>query len=163
MAAEEAAHAAAGAEGAGSFPPFDPTLFASQLVWFALCFIALYWLMSRVALPKVGAVVALREGTLKADREGAAASTASAESAKVAMEQAIAKARNDARALVDDMRAKTKAELDAEQEAAEARVQARVAEAEGRINAARDKALGDVGGEAQKLAADIVAKFAGAA
>jgi len=159
-AATAAAH---GGESAGAFPPFDPSLFASQLVWFALCFIALYWLMSSVALPKVAAVIAVREGTLKADRDGAVASTASAEQAKIAMEQAIAKARADARTLVDDMRAKTQADLSAEQEAAEARVSARVAEAEAKVNAARDKALSEVGGEAQKLAADIVAKFAGAA
>src|SRR5262249_28727337 len=110
-----AQESAAAAAESTSFPPFDPTLFASQLFWFALCFIALYLLMSRLALPKVGAVIAAREGVLKTDRDGAATSTAEAEHARASMEKALAKARNDARTLVDDMRAKVQSQLNAEQ------------------------------------------------
>ena len=155
----QAGHAAA-AGGEASFPPFDPVLFPSQLFWFALTFGALYFLMSRVALPKVGAVIAQREGTLKADRDGAAERAAAAEDAKAAMEKAIAKARADARALVEDMRAKTQAELGAEQDATDARLAARIGEAEAKIAAARDKSLAEVGAVATSLAAQIVDKLA---
>ena len=43
-----------------AFPPFDAQTFASQLFWFALAFIALYLLMSRVALPRVGSILEAR-------------------------------------------------------------------------------------------------------
>src|SRR3954464_13576865 len=42
-------HIPASEHGRG-FPPFDAQTFASQLFWFALAFIALYLLMSRIAL-----------------------------------------------------------------------------------------------------------------
>jgi F-type H+-transporting ATPase subunit b len=163
--AAEAVHggeaAAHGAEGGGSaFPPFDASLFASQLVWFALTFAALYWIMSRVVLPKVASVKAHRAGTLSADREGAAAKTLAAEQAKAAMEKAIAKARADARKLIDDMRAKTKASLDEEQAQAEAKLAERAQAAESRINTARNKALAEVDGLAAALGRQIADKLA---
>ena len=154
-AAAEAAHGATEA-----FPPFDASLFPGQLFWFVITFGALYVLMAYVALPKVGAVIATREGTLKSDRDGAAEKTSAAEDARAQMEKAIAKARADARALIDDMRAKTQAELNAEQAAAEARVAQRVAEAEAKIDTARQKALGDVDGVARALAEQVVEKLA---
>ena len=33
------------------FPPFDATTFASQLLWLAITFAVLYYLMARVARP----------------------------------------------------------------------------------------------------------------
>ena len=49
-------HIPASEHGRG-FPPFDAQTFASQLFWFALTFVALYLLMSRVALPRVGSIL----------------------------------------------------------------------------------------------------------
>ena len=46
---------AARAQPRRAFPPFASETFASQLLWFALAFGLLYWLMSRVALPRIGA------------------------------------------------------------------------------------------------------------
>jgi len=49
----------AGAEYAAeaSFPPFDPTYFASQLFWFAISFVLLYVLLSRFVLPRIGGAI----------------------------------------------------------------------------------------------------------
>ncbi|WP_235935648.1 ATP synthase subunit B family protein [Devosia aurantiaca] len=41
-------------ESHGVFPPFDPATFPSQLLWLAITFGALYVVMSRVALPRLG-------------------------------------------------------------------------------------------------------------
>jgi F-type H+-transporting ATPase subunit b len=158
--AQEAAANAAPAGEPAAFPPFDPTLFASQLFWFALCFVALYVIMSRIALPKVGQVIEAREGALKADRDGAANSTAEAEDARASMEKALAKARSDARTTVEEMRAKVQAQLNAEQAQAEARIAKQIDEAEAKIAAARDRSLAEVGAVAQGLATEIVDKLA---
>jgi len=41
----------------GAFPPFESSTFASQLVSLLIAFVALYIIVSRFALPKVGGVV----------------------------------------------------------------------------------------------------------
>ncbi|MFZ2030429.1 MAG: hypothetical protein WAU68_08995 [Vitreimonas sp.] len=155
----EAAPASAGAEGATVFPPFDPTLFASQLVWFALCFIALYLIMSRFVLPKVGATLAARADTIEGDLGSAAQKSAQAESARAAMDKAVAKARADARAMVDAARAEVQAKLAAEQEAAEARIAERISAAEARVDGAKQKALSEVPALADGLARDIAERI----
>src|SRR5437763_16775065 len=59
-------HIPAGEHGS-KFPPFDAQTFASQLFWLALIFIALYLLMSRVALPRVGSILEQRRGRIEGD------------------------------------------------------------------------------------------------
>jgi F-type H+-transporting ATPase subunit b len=156
-AADAAAH---GAEGGGAFPPFDATLFASQLFWFVVTFGALYFLLSRVILPKIASVQANRAGTISSDLDEAAQKSAAAEQARVDMEKAVAKARADARAMVDAARADVTAKLTAEQEAAEQRLGKKIAEAEAKVDAERKKALAEVPGIAETLARDIADKIA---
>ena len=162
--ATEAAHgadaaAAHGAEG-GAFPPFDATTFGTQLFWFVLTFAALYFVLSRVVLPQITAVLAKRAGTIKSDLDEAAQKSAAAEQARVDMEKAVAKARADARALVDAARADVTAKLTAEQEAAEQRLTKKIEEAEAKVDAERKKALAEVPSIAEALARDIADKFA---
>lgn len=159
-AGEAAAH---GAEhGAGTFPPFDASLFSHQLIWFALSFIALYYVMSRHILPHIGQVLARRKATLAADLDAAAAASAQATAAQAAMEKATAEARANARKLVDDMRADVQKGLAQTQADADARIAAHITAAEARIAEARGKALGEVGPTADDLARAIVGKLAGA-
>lgn len=156
----QAAEAAHGAEAATPFPPFDASLFPSQLFWFALSFIALYLVMSRLVLPKIGGALATRAGTIGGDLSAAAQKSAEADAAKAAMEKAVAKARADARAMVDAARAEAQAKLNAEREAAEGRIAARIQSAEAGVETARQKALGEVPALAEGLARDIADRIA---
>jgi F-type H+-transporting ATPase subunit b len=155
----EAAH---GAEHAGgsAFPPFDASLFASQLIWFAITFALLYFVVSRFVLPRVSSVLERRAGAVKNDLDQAAQKSADAEEARVTMERAMAKARADARAMVEAARADITAKLNAEQEAAEKRLAERIAAAESRVGAARQKALAEVPALAEALAREIADKLA---
>jgi F-type H+-transporting ATPase subunit b len=156
-----AQESAAGAtESSSAFPPFDPALFASQLFWFALSFIALYVIMSRLVLPMVGATLAARAGAIEGDLNQAAQKSAQAEGARTSMEKAVAKARADARAMVDAARAEVQAKLNAEQEAAEARIAERIRVAEARVDGAKQKALAEVPALADGLARDIADRIA---
>lgn len=115
-AATDAAHGAAdaaahGGEAGGAFPPFDASTFGTQLFWFALTFIALYLVVSRFVLPRVGSVLERRAGAVKSDLDQAAQRSADAEEARVTMERAIAKARSDARAMIEAARADITAKL----------------------------------------------------
>jgi F-type H+-transporting ATPase subunit b len=156
-AAEAGAH---GGEAAAGFPPFEAGLFASQLFWFALTFGVLYLVVSRFVLPKVGGVLAARAGTIASDLDQAAQKSAAADEARTSMERAVAKARADARGMIDAARADVQAKLNAEQEAAETRLADRITTAEARVDAARQKALAEVPGIADALARDIADKIA---
>jgi F-type H+-transporting ATPase subunit b len=161
--AAEAAHGAANAAGhgeaSGGFPPFEASLFATQLFWFAITFLLLYLVVSRFVLPRVGSVLERRAGAVKSDLDEAAQKSADAEEARVTMERAIAKARSDARAMIEAARADMTAKLTAEQEAAEKRLAERIAAAEGRVDAARQKALSEVPALAEGLAREIADKL----
>ena len=159
--AVDAAHGAAagGHEAGGAFPPFDATLFASQLFWFAVTFGALYFILSRIVLPQIASVQANRAGAIKGDLDEAAQKSAAAEQARVDMERAVAKARAEARAMIDAARADVTAKLATEQEAAEQRLTAKIAAEEAKVDAARQKALTEVPGIAEALARDIADKL----
>ncbi len=159
-AAAEAGHEAAEG-GASSFPPFDASLFSSQLVWFALSFIAFYWIMANIALPKVAAVIAAREAASKRDLEAAASASADAEDARKAAEQAGITARTKAREMIDNMRAEAMGEFAAEQAKVEKTLAERGAVAEKRIAENRAKALEEVGPIAANLAKDIAGRVSG--
>src|SRR6516165_4131211 len=44
----------------GVFPPFDSQTYPSQLLWLTLTFVALYLLMSRIALPRIASILEQR-------------------------------------------------------------------------------------------------------
>ncbi|MET0182386.1 MAG: hypothetical protein ABW199_05820 [Caulobacterales bacterium] len=155
-----AEHAAEAAHGGGVFPPFDASTFAHQLVWFAITFGALYLILSRVALPKVQAVLDNRAATLKRDIDAAAQQSAAAEAARADMEKSIADARTQSRKMIDDMRASAQAELSAEAAKSEQALAAQAAAAETRIRDMRTAALAQVSSVADDLARDIVGRLA---
>ncbi|MGE3303503.1 MAG: F0F1 ATP synthase subunit B' [Hyphomonadaceae bacterium] len=158
--AAEAAHGAAHAA-EKSFPPFDPTLFPHQLFWFALSFIALYFIMARYALPTVAGVLAARAAAVKSDLDAAAAAGAAAEEAKKAAERNAAAARAQARATIDAMRAQAQAEFAEEQSKVEKQLAERAAAAEQRIGDMRAKAMADVNAISADLAQEIAARVTG--
>src|SRR5271169_6930865 len=49
------------------FPPFQRDTFASQLVSLAIAFVALYLIVSRVALPRVGKTIDDRQNAIEGD------------------------------------------------------------------------------------------------
>src|SRR5262245_65996164 len=81
------------------FPPFDPATFASQLFWFALTFILLYVLMSRVALPRIGTILEDRRKRIDGDLADAQRSKEASDAAIAAHEKALAEARGRAQTL----------------------------------------------------------------
>jgi len=156
----DAAHGAADAAHGDVFPPLDASLYPSQLIWFAITFIALYWFVSTFIVPNVSSILTKRAAAKQADLDAAAQKSADAETARVTMERATAKARADARAMVDAARADVQAKLNAEQADADKRLAARIEAAEAKVNDARAKALAEVPGIAESLARDIAAKLA---
>ena len=74
-------HVPAGGQGHG-FPPFDRQNFPSQLFWLVLTFVALYVLMTRIALPRIESILAERRAREEADRREREAQQRADEEAK---------------------------------------------------------------------------------
>src|SRR2546423_3057451 len=85
-------------EHGGGFPPFQKETFASQLLWFALVFVALYLLMSRLALPRVSSILEHRRQHIEGDLAEAQRFKDESDAAIAAYEQALAEARSPAQA-----------------------------------------------------------------
>jgi len=49
------------------FPPFEKNTFASQLVSLAVAFVALYLIVSKIALPRVGGLIDARQNAVEGD------------------------------------------------------------------------------------------------
>lgn len=156
-----AATANAPAKADGPFPPFDTTSFASQLVWLVITFGLLYWLMSRVALPRVAEILETRRSRIEADVEKAAAAQRHADDAAAEYEKTMADAKANAQTTIKDMRDKITAESDARRATLETDLNAKLASAEAAIARTKADAMGNVNAIAEDAAASIVQQLTG--
>jgi F-type H+-transporting ATPase subunit b len=147
----------------GSFPPFNSSTYASQLVWLALAFILLYVLMSRMALPRIAAIFDARQAKIAADLGEASRLKAEADAAGAAYEKALAEARGRAQAMAGEIHDRLVADAEASRHALEGRLAARLAEADKSIAATKTAAMGNVRGIAVDSAALIVRRLTGLA
>jgi F-type H+-transporting ATPase subunit b len=152
-----------GSEHGRGFPPFDATTFASQLFWFALTFILLYVLMSRVALPRIGTILEDRRKRIESDLADAQRSKEASDAAIVAHEKALAEARGRAQTLANETREKAAKAAEARRKDVDAKLHSRVADAEKSIAATRTAAMTNVRGIASEAATAIVERLTGTA
>jgi F-type H+-transporting ATPase subunit b len=142
-------------------PQLDTATWPSQLFWLAVTFIALYMVISRIAIPRVGGAIAKRQSTIDGDLAAAQKLKAEAQAAVEAYEQALAAARDRANALALESRNRMGEEAAAERAKLDQALTARVQEAETRIAASRSKALADVQSMAADIARDIASELTG--
>ncbi len=143
------------------FPPFDSHTFASQLLWLALTFIALYLLMSRVALPRIGSILEARRRHIDGDLADAQRLKGESDAAIAAHEKALAEARASAQTLANERREKAAAAAAARRKEVEAKLGSRIAEAEKAIAATRSAAMTNVRAIAGEAAGAIVERLTG--
>jgi F-type H+-transporting ATPase subunit b len=149
--------------GKQDFPPFQKDTFASQLVWLVLIFGLLYLLMSRIALPRIGRIMAARSERIEADLAEARRLKDESDAAIAAYEKALADARARAQALANETRERYAREAEAARKTLDAELNSRIAEAEGVIAAKRAEAMANVQGIAVEAAAAIVERLIGQA
>jgi F-type H+-transporting ATPase subunit b len=155
-------HIPASEHGRG-FPPFDSHTFASQLFWLTLAFIALYLLMSRIALPRIGSILEARRRRVADDLAEAQRFKDASDAAIAAHEKALAEARGRAQALANETRAKAAAAAEARRKEVDAKLHAHIAEAEKTIAGTRSAAMGNVRSIASEAAGAIVERLIGIA
>ena len=145
----------------GAFPPFDPSTFAPQLVWLALTFGALYLLLSRVALPRIGSVLSERKDRIERDLAEAERMKAETDAALKSYETSLANARGRAQSLAKETRDGLTASVERDRLQADQQNAAKVADMEKRIADNKARALASVGTIAAETAGAIVQKLLG--
>ena len=152
-----------GAESGAGMPQLDFSTFPNQIFWLVITLIVIYLILSRVALPRIGAVLAERQGTITNDIAAAEELKQRAQEAEAAYEKALVDARAEAAKIVADAKAEIQAELDVEMQKADAEIAAQTAESEKAIAEIQAGAADAVKAVAKDTAKEIIAAMGGKA
>ena len=92
-------------------PQLDPAIFPNLIFWLVVALLALYFILSRVALPRIGTVMTERNDAISNDIEQAALLKRRAEEAEASYNAALAKARDEAHKIAAEAKAQIDKEL----------------------------------------------------
>ncbi|MBS3979457.1 MAG: F0F1 ATP synthase subunit B' [Rhodobacteraceae bacterium] len=144
-------------------PQLDFTTWPNLIFWTLVTLVVIYLILSRIALPRIGAVLADRKGTITNDLAAADELKQRAVQAEKAYNEALISARAEAAKIVAQAMAEIQKDLDAATARADAEIAARAAESEKTIAAIRDGAAAAVAEVARDTAVEIVAALGGVA
>lgn len=162
-AAQGADAASHGAEAATGLPQLDTSTFGNQIFWLVIAILVLYWIISRIALPRIAAVISDRQGAITGDLMAAEEFKQKAKEAEAAYDKALADARSEANKIVAANKAEIQKELDKAIAKADAEIAARTAESEKRIGEIRTSAVEDARSVARDVTEELVRTFGGRA
>jgi F-type H+-transporting ATPase subunit b len=157
---DAAGHAADAAPG---MPQLDFSTFGNQIFWLLVTLVAIYFILSRIALPRIAEVLAERQDKISGDLAAAEELKVQALSAENAYNQALAEARNEAQSIIATCKAEMQVELDAAIAQADDKIAAKTAVSESAIAKIRAGALESVRLVAVETASSIVVAIGGAA
>lgn len=163
MALEEAGKCVDSHGGAIGMPQLCPEWMGNQIFWLAVTLVVIFFVLSRVALPRIAAILAERQGTITNDIAAAEDLKVKAVEAENAYNKALADARAAAQRIIAETKLGIKAELDDALARADAEISARTAEGEKKIAEIRAGALASVEDVAKDTAQAIVAAMGGKA
>lgn len=158
-----AVDATGGAKEASGMPQLDFSTWPNQIFWLLVTLVVIYFVLSRIALPRISAVLADRKGTITNDLAAAEELKQKAVEAEKAYNDALATARSEAAKIVAAAKAEIQKDLDAATAKADAEIAAKAAESEKTIAAIREGAAAAVAEVARDTAAELVAALGGAA
>lgn len=153
--------AGSGEDAKAGLPQFDPATLTEQVFWLVVLFALFYFLMARVALPRLTAVLESRQSRIDADLDQAQKLKAEAEKALHEFEALMADARAKAQEIHSEARQKITAHSAQRQAAVEAQLAQEAQDAEARISKAVDAAMSDVKAVSAEIAAEMTEKLVG--
>ena len=145
----------------GGLPQLNPDDFAPQLVWLALTFGALYWIMSRVALPRIADVIETRRGQIADDIDAARDFRQKSEIAEAAYKSDLADAKARAHTIAQETKDQLNAKTDRKRAEVDGSINAKLVESEKRIRTAKKAALKEVNVIATSTTGEIVSHLIG--
>jgi F-type H+-transporting ATPase subunit b len=153
--------AAGGPAMAEGMPQLDVHSFAPQLVWLVIAFLALYLVMSRLAVPSIADTLAKRQAKIQGDLDAAEKANEETKALVVAYEKRMAEAREEARRLMREQGETDAAEAAQRFNELHDRLALQIEEAEQRIARQRDDVMAGLERMAGDIGQDVYAKLAG--
>ncbi|AWD23526.1 F0F1 ATP synthase subunit B' [Pseudogemmobacter blasticus] len=161
---EEAAGVCVNAHGGAiGMPQLCAEWIPNQVFWLVVTLIVMFLILSRIALPRIGAVLAERKGTITNDLAAAEELKQKAAAAERAYNEALANARTEAAKIVAAAKADIQKDLDAATAKADAEIAAKAAQSEASIAEIRAGAMEAVQAVAKDTAKELVAALGGSA
>ncbi|RYH03980.1 F0F1 ATP synthase subunit B' [Salipiger sp. IMCC34102] len=137
-------------------PQLNFETFPNQIFWLIVTLVVIYLLLSRIALPRISAILAERSGTISNDLAAAEDLKNKAHEAEAAYDKALADARAESNRIGDAARADAQKDLDAAIAKADEQIAAQTAEAEAAIAEIRANATDNVAEVARDVARALV-------
>jgi F-type H+-transporting ATPase subunit b len=160
MATTEAA-AAAGEASQKGMPQLNFATWPNQIFWLVVALVIIYFVLTKIAMPRIAAVLAERKGTIGQDLAAAEELKSRARAAEKAYNAALEQARADAAKIIAATKAEIQKDLDAAMAAADVQISAKAAESEKRIAEIRAGAVEAVADVARDTAGALVEALGG--
>lgn len=141
-------------------PQLDPEFMATQAFWFIVTIIVIYFILARIAMPRIESIIAERHGMISRDLDQAAELKRKAELAEDAYQKSLAEARSESQRIAAETKAEIQKELDVALAKADAEIAAQAAESEARIAEVRAGALTAIEAVAKDTGAELVKALA---
>lgn len=161
--ATEAAEAAGETAEKSGMPQLDFSTFPNQIFWLLVTLVVIYLILTRVALPRIGSVLAERASKITNDLTAAEELKQKAVAAEAAYNEALVRARAEAARIVADAKAEIQKDLNAAIAKADAEIAAKSAESEKRIAEIEAGAVDAVAEVAHDTTGALVAALGGTA
>ncbi|MGA0540799.1 F0F1 ATP synthase subunit B' [Neotabrizicola sp. VNH66] len=149
--------------GAIGMPQLCADWIPNQIFWLLVSLVVIYFILAKIALPRIGAVLAERKGTITNDLAAAEELKLKALAAEKVYNDALATARTEAAKIVAAAKADIQKELDAATAKADAEISAKASESEKKIAEIKAGALEAVEAVAKDTAAELVGYLGGSA
>jgi F-type H+-transporting ATPase subunit b len=134
---------------------------SNQIFWLVITLLIIFFVLSRIALPRIATILTERHGTITNDIAAAEDLKAKAAAAEEAYQQALIDARAEAARIVEATKAEIKADLDAAMATADAEITDRAKASEAVIADIRSNAMASVEEVAKATANELVAVLGG--
>lgn len=150
------------AEPAG-MPQLDFATFPNQIFWLVVTLVVVYFVLVSIVLPRIGAVLAERSGTIRNDLDAAEELRQKAILAERAYDEALVRARSEAAKIVAEAKADIQKDLDKAIAKADAEIAAKAVESEKVISDIRAGAMDAVIEVARDTVKELIAVLGGSA
>ena len=136
---------------------------SNQIFWLVITLVAIFFVLSRLALPRISAVISERQGTITNDLAAAENLKAEAVKAEETYKKALEDARSEAVRIIEMAKAEIKQELDVAIQKADADISVKAAASEEAIAEIRKDSMANVKLVAKDITSELVKVLGGKA